>query len=89
MELERPYPAMRELVHAFASSGEIFLHPTNKRSYTRKMEQALALPELTAPVLLAHERTLPVADAFTASYSLKAAWSVAAYLLAQAWQLHR
>ena len=50
---------------------EVFLHNANKCSYTRKMEQALALPELialgdrVAPVLLAHERTLPVAEELT------------------------
>jgi hypothetical protein len=47
------------------------LRNTNKCSYTRKMEQALAIPELialgdrVAPVLLAHERTLPVAEELT------------------------
>jgi len=47
------------------------LRSTNKCSYTRKMEQALAIPEVialgdrVAPLVLAHERTLPVAAEFT------------------------
>jgi hypothetical protein len=51
------------------------LRGTNKCSYTRNMEQALAIPELTAlgdrvaPVMLAHERTLPVAEAFTGLFA--------------------